>query len=508
MALMHSWAGLLPSWLVFVIFLFGTTAFFQNEISRWMRPELVDSAVSHQAIAAADKILRDRGAKATSWNLSFPSARGGQGLEVSWRAPGMRRRGAPVVVLDPQTGQEVSVRETRGGFFLYRFHFDLHYMPVQWARIIVSLAAAAMLVALISGIVTHKKIFADFFLLRFGKGQRSWLDAHNVSGVLAAPFFVMITYTGLVTLMFTLMPWAIAAHYPDEDAFYAEAFPEREVEPSGVQATVAPLSSLARAAALGRDGLGVSYISVDNVGDAAAVASVYPAREAWSDPSAVVTLNAVNGSPTGDTTDIRWVEKTRDVMVDLHRGWFAAPVLRWLYFLSGAAGTVMIATGLVLWTAKRRARLPNPDKPYLGFWLVERLNIAVIVGAPLGIAAYFLANRLLPADLPSRAASEINILFAAWGAVLAWTLIRPARRAWIESLWLCAAAYLLVPVVSAFTTDRGFVRSLLDKDWAFASFDATMIAVAGLCALAARKASKHKPMERRRPVKSPREVAA
>src|SRR3546814_15120576 len=54
-----------------------------------------------------------------------------------------------------------------------------------------------MLIAILSGIVTHKKIFADFFMLRFGKGQRSWLDAHNVAEVFALPFHLMITYTGL-----------------------------------------------------------------------------------------------------------------------------------------------------------------------------------------------------------------------------------------------------------------------------------------------------------------------
>ena len=63
-----------------------------------------------------------------------------------------------------------------------------------------ALIALLMLVAILSGIVTHKKIFRDFFTLRRGKGQRSWLDGHNATAVLALPFHLMITYTGLVTL--------------------------------------------------------------------------------------------------------------------------------------------------------------------------------------------------------------------------------------------------------------------------------------------------------------------
>ncbi len=54
-----------------------------------------------------------------------------------------------------------------------------------------------MLIALVSGIITHKKIFTDFFTLRTFKSQRSWLDFHNISSVVALPFFLTITFTGL-----------------------------------------------------------------------------------------------------------------------------------------------------------------------------------------------------------------------------------------------------------------------------------------------------------------------
>lgn len=94
-----------------------------------------------------------------------------------------------------------------GGDFFYRFHFQFHHLPITWGRCLAGLAAMFMLVGIISGIITHKKIFADFFTFRWGKGQRSWLDAHNGLSVLALPFHLMITYTGLVTLMALYMPW-------------------------------------------------------------------------------------------------------------------------------------------------------------------------------------------------------------------------------------------------------------------------------------------------------------
>lgn len=200
MATLHTWVGLLPGWLLFLIFLFGTTAYFQQEISRWMRPEMSSSSVlSPKTLAAADTLLRDRATGAQEWTVSLP-ARGGQVVRVSWEGP----EGKGKATLDPGTGREVKVRDTQGGNFLYRFHYDLYAMPRMWARSLVSIAALAMLVAILSGVVTHKKIFADFFTLRFWKGQRSWLDSHNVTAVLALPFHLMITYTGLAALLFTI----------------------------------------------------------------------------------------------------------------------------------------------------------------------------------------------------------------------------------------------------------------------------------------------------------------
>jgi uncharacterized iron-regulated membrane protein len=79
-----------------------------------------------------------------------------------------------------------------------------------------------MFVAIISGIITHKKIFKDFFTFRSGKGQRSWLDAHNATAVFALPFHIMITFSGLLLLMFMFMPWGINQVYKDRQEFFQE----------------------------------------------------------------------------------------------------------------------------------------------------------------------------------------------------------------------------------------------------------------------------------------------
>jgi len=208
MAWLHTWGGLLLGWALFAIFLTGTLAVFDKEIDGWMRPEVpVYTGSQEDALQRALGYLQARHADAPSWNINLPTERSSN-LNVS---TGEQRRGGGQL-LDPVTGEPIIARETAGGGFFFRFHFTLN-MPRNIGIWVVGLAAMAMLVALISGIVIHKKIFKDFFTFRPGKGQRSWLDAHNASGVLLLPFHLMITYTGLVIFFLLYMPAAVDTLY-------------------------------------------------------------------------------------------------------------------------------------------------------------------------------------------------------------------------------------------------------------------------------------------------------
>ena len=214
MAWLHTWSGLLVGWVLFMVFAAGTASYFKDEITFWTKPELHAPASRAQvrqvqAAEGAVAYLQKHGAGSPRWFINLPAERQPStdvlylAAPASAAAPGDKsRRRFDRVSLDPATGEALTAaRVTRGGEFFYRLHFDLHYMPALWARWIVGFCAMFMLVAIFSGIVTHKRIFKDFFTFRPKKGQRSWLDAHNVTAVLALPYHLMITYTGLVTLI-------------------------------------------------------------------------------------------------------------------------------------------------------------------------------------------------------------------------------------------------------------------------------------------------------------------
>lgn len=499
---LHTWSGLLLGWLLFAVFVTGTIAFYREGLNRWMRPETAQVTDPMRVVAGAQRHLQAKAPDAKSWSFYVPD-RDAPGAFVNFRpqpkageAPRRGRRGDQTLI--GADGEPVKVRATRGGEFFYRFHFDLYYMPVIWARWLVGIAAMFMLVAILTGVVTHKKIFREFFTLRRGKGQRSWLDGHNATAVLGLPFHLMITYTGLVTLMVTLLPWATIAAFDDDKKFYEALYPEApEVERANKPAPLVDLTRLVRDAET-RLGGAAGYVEVSEPNDAASRVTVYLASRAQlSARTPKVTYDGTNGALVWRSPPAGGASVTAGAMIGVHAGRFADHWLRFLYFLCGVAGSVMVGSGLVMWTVKRREKLPDPARPHFGFRLVERLNVAAVGGLPIGIAVMLWANRLLPTGMADRAGWEVHCLFLAWGASAVLAIVAPPRANWVALTGLTGVLLAALPIYNVVATDQGVFAALARGDGLIAGIDAALI-VFGIAFLAiARRVARHKPAQRR-----------
>jgi uncharacterized iron-regulated membrane protein len=509
---------------MFFVFVTGTAAFFCDEITRWMSPELplrVEQQyppTAEMAEKALDFLAKQR-EPADGWLIDFPTdgrrignlghhsdmggLRGYQSfLKVRWGAGGER--------LDPVTGEVVippETRDTHGGSTFLDLHYVLHYMDRSTGLYIVGIFAMLMFIALITGLIVHKRIFKDFFTFRSGKGTRSWLDAHHIFGIMALPFLLMIVYSGLALNLHGYMP-APEVVMPDEEK-------PREFPPPVVRPKVPIAEIIAKAEAI----LGKGEIGEMSIGRAGEQLRIEVGRH-WGTqfPLATPETQLIFDGETGEqlhglfTYGQAPAWKAVWVLAGLHDAWPAGANLRWLYFISGLVGCALIATGLLLWTVRRQARYEKEAslslsrlagesapagaregvvptaKPQdakagegktggsFGFRLVERLNIATIAGLPIGIAAYFWANRLLPFTMTERAEWEIHTLFFVWGWLALYTLLRPAKQAWVELFTLAAAAFALLPVLNVLTTDKHLLATITHGDWALAAVDLTFLA--------------------------------
>ena len=89
MADLHTWVGLLLGWVLYAMFLTGTVAYFKDELSQWMRPELpMQASVPDPALVAqrmADRFA-EQIAGASQWSIRVPDARTNS-VYAFWRAP-------------------------------------------------------------------------------------------------------------------------------------------------------------------------------------------------------------------------------------------------------------------------------------------------------------------------------------------------------------------------------------------------------------------------------------
>ncbi|MEM9690488.1 MAG: PepSY-associated TM helix domain-containing protein [Pseudomonadota bacterium] len=491
MTWLHTWSGLVFCWILYFMFVTGTLGYFDAEIDHWMAPERAPAAEVplREAYATAQDYLQENASGADRWFINHPSGRDRPQLSVFWQLPTPDDPSSVDaesltgnVELHAVSGEPLPelARETGGGQVLYRMHYALHYIDFDIAYRIVGAITLLMFVAMISGIVVHKKIFKDFFTFRPAKGQRSWLDMHNLLSVSSLPFLLMITYSGLIFVVTVWMPGiALGSYGFDVQKAQTElqaAIGAPAAERSGDNAPLADLGPVIdRVEDIWGAG-NLSNINIEKPGDANARIIVNPAQDDIFFFSSSLVFDGVSGAlieerPFTDSTAVG----VAGAFLGLHEGLFADTVTRWLYFLAGLVGTAMVATGAVYWTSKRRKAAPDSMQPR-GFRVVECLNIGTIAGLPLAIAAYFLANRLLPLDLAQRAEWEVHVMFLTWAACLLYPLLRSTVSAWRELFAVSAFACFALPIVNAATTDRHLLNSIAGDDWFMAGFDLSCIA--------------------------------
>ncbi|MEE7502134.1 PepSY-associated TM helix domain-containing protein, partial [Methylobacterium mesophilicum] len=221
-------------------------------------------------------------------------------------------------------------------------------------------------------------------------------------------------------------------------------------------------------------------VLVTQPGDAGATVTAY-----FEEPRGLAHLHpqiayaADTGAEIARVGEAGAATRTGAVMAGLHEAHFASAPLRLLFFLCGLMGAATVASGLVLWTVARAPKGADPEG--FGLRLVRLLNLGTIAGLPVGLAAYFLANRLLPDGIGDRADWEVRAFLAAWVAAALAGSLYPRRRAWSLALAVPACAFLAIPLVDA---------ALVGQE-RFLAFDAAMAAVGvtlGIgCRLAARR---------------------
>ncbi len=390
MARLHEWGGFLVGWFVFAIALSGSLAVFRPEISQWMRPELTSMTANPlHATETGIAWLQTHAATAPAWYLTIEEKRAPYIEALYFNGTRYVER-----ALDPTTGSPDTIRDTMGGDFFYRFHFELQ-LPHPFGRIISASCGLAIVLALITGVIIHKRIFADFFTLRFYKGQRSWLDVHNITSVVALPFHFIIAFSGAATLWAQILPASLVTTYPQNIMkYYTDLDPATKPLPSKHQTTpLAPIAPMFQEAEKRFGDNGIAQIFIYNPNDKSSVVIIKSGNEHHIGYNThTLRFDGSSGHLLLDSQEKRPIVTAFSVLYGLHIARFSNTLTRWMYFFSGLLLAIATASGLHLWVIRKKRTKQN----HTYFNIIERLNTAVLIGLPISFSLFFITNRLLP----------------------------------------------------------------------------------------------------------------
>lgn len=526
MGTLHTWAGLVLSALLFAIFWTGTLSVFDMEIDRWMMPATrIQIETSTQPLSVDQSImplLVERASGASEWTILLPRERS-PFLTLVYKS---RSRESLIPYtrdnFHPVSLEQLPDQNTRGASrFIYPFHHNLTLREGNIGAWVVGIASMGMLCLLISGIVIHRKIFADFFTLRlFRRFSRANLDVHNLTGVVLLPFMIVITLSGLIIahlIYFPQAPDAVYGHDPRASVPQAQIpANQNEANQQTVRSAVISENTALRqymSEALGRSrsqagghpagissvdkiieateqewGAGAVYmVRITNPGDINAIAS----PRIRSDDTVTKRIHNKQFSlANGELLTSFEPSTTVDVwnfIAGLHYIQFSHWTIRWLYFLGGLGACAMIATGLFHWTQVR-----NKSKRGLNtnVALMNVLTITSVTGIITATGAFLVANRIMDnreqffgvatRDL------EVYIFYGMWLLCFLHACVRVfmQRRygylqAWREQCWAISSIAVLAVGLNWITTDDHLGKTILtDTFWPVAGVDLCLLAAA------------------------------
>lgn len=544
MAWVHTWFGLVLGFVLMVVFFFGSLSVFDREIDRWAIPQ---TRFEPQPMPSFDRmllpILRQAEPDPADYAANMPAlhdaSKGpmtprldlppdefwaytthrdpvllmgvGFGVPQPKHPEGHNHIHARLTV-DPRHGTLLPDDQLKiGSGFFYPLHYSLH---LSWKNLgvwLVGLSALAMMAALVTGVIMHRKVFREFFTFRPRKHlQRSTLDLHNLTGVVALPFHFFFAFTGLVIF---------AAHYylpvsatqlkplhDRHEAIEAQAkgLPHQR---AGVPADIASVDAMVAEAQrrwAARDMAGeVGFVMIHHVGDANSYVSVY---RAGSDRVALVGegihFKASTGALLYEDPPRSAVAEVNEFLTGLHLQHFEHWLLRWLYVLGGLLGAACIATGFVFFIEKRKRQHARGGSQMSR--VVDALAVATVTGMVVAALAMLVANRLLPADLAGKGLWEQGVFWSAWALALlhAAALSAPVAQArvnpaWRQQCWLIALLAVAAVVLNAVTTGDHLLKTLWWQPyWPVAGMDLSLLAIAGVAAWVARRLAQREQVAR------------
>jgi uncharacterized iron-regulated membrane protein len=447
----HGWAGALLGLLLYAVIVTGTAAVFSNEIKAWSGGLLGVNDPLSQQIGAVLARLEEQTPEEFREDLAIRATPGGNVMaffHIDQTIDGLRRERGILYTIGPD-GRLISRQE---GFAselaaadpytaLGRFYVDLHvrlHLPNPWGLMLTGILGLAMLVAAVSGILMHRHLFRDIFLMRGRSRLVGLRDLHSVAGAWTLPHAFVLAFTG------AYLSFAIAVALPmlAKIAFKGDvrAMVTTLNGLNAVDAQPAPLADIDALLidARERAGAALLIVSWENRGRADSRITVFPVPRSGE----LTAMRLVYNGATGELIRERpivglrpsWGASLLGLIGPVHFGNFAGWWSRAVWFALGAASAYVVWSGLNLWVRRRYEQ---------HVWrALDRVTAWVGGGLPFAMAAAAVAYFLSLPSMTTAFWTPTAFLIAAIIAVIPAVLTQHVER--VPPLMFGATGVLLL----------------------------------------------------------------
>ncbi len=463
----HTWTGITCGFALFIAFYAGALTLFQEQIARWAAPPAVGvAAVSLddvprllELVAAAHPEAREEGitlhlrghenepARVT-WEEDEPHEAGKPHGHVHWWA-----------TLQPD-GALLAKQEEPSK--LAEFINDIHMrvgIPKPWGFYFMGMVSLLYGVALIAGVIVLLPSLAkDFLALRVGHNlKRMWLDAHNVVGVAALPFHLVIAVTatawGFGGPLWSAQESVIFGG-KQKIAMARDLERWRAPKPTGEAGEMMPPAQLLQRLRDQVPNFEPKVMVLRNFGDKAAAVKFAGAEHGYVGDTRFggVILSAVTGQLLKDNRASRQDPDRRvgTTILALHTGEYGGATITWAYFFLGLSGAWLFYSGNLLWieTRRKKARQGGEAGQPRSARLLGSATVGVCLGCVAGLSITIVAAKWLHGRVADLNHWHGLIYYAVFLGAVVWAFAWGAARSAVHLLRLCAAATLAIPLTT------------------------------------------------------------
>ncbi|CCQ12632.1 FIG138928: iron-regulated membrane protein [Pseudoalteromonas luteoviolacea B = ATCC 29581] len=492
---LHSWSGVVLGMLLYAVIFTGTVAVIAHEIGQWSQSQAPKDRLRHADIDALVRQLAEQTDPKYTEEISITESYNNQ-LVFFFHTHGTNPSGAlDDIGVEYRVNEHNEVVQTRQGFgselfptddtnalgrFLVSIHTELH-MPKPWGLILTGILGLAMLVAAVSGILMHRHLFTDIFLLRSARsGEKLKRDAHTVAGTWSLPFAFLLAFTGSFfsfATSFGLPAMAMVAFGGDQKAMIYTLVGE-QMEVSETPKETTNLNLMIQDASA-RNDAAPNNIVISHYNTESASMELFFLPSQGAIISKYEQYNAATGSAEGVKpfvgTEPSFGSLILSLIFPVHYGTFAGLFSKLVWVSLGVASCYVTMTGLQLYAHRRENKLSQwqwlPRFCHWGFIGLPLCSLASAVG-------FFISSSL---GLSTSNWTPLAFVIAAGMVTILSVVVKPITTLKYVLLALTGLMCISLPLIRIALSQTGWISAVQHHFEAVLFVDLSLFVCGALC---------------------------